>query len=171
MSSIITNSPVKHQRIAVIGSGIAGLSAAFTLQSKVDVTLFEAGAYFGGHANTVDIQLDNKTFGVDTGFLVYNERTYPGLIQLFKTLGVTVAPSDMGFSVQVLDGGYRREWAGNSLSSVFAQTRQWLSLKHWGMLLDIVRFNRLATALVIQAGGTQKAEQTVGEFLDTQSFS
>lgn len=170
MSYKIKNSPAKRLQVAVIGSGIAGLSAAFALQSKADVTLFEACAYFGGHANTVDVYMDSQTFGVDTGFLVYNERTYPGLIQLFQTLGVVVAPSDMGFSVQITNGEVQREWAGNSLSSVFAQKRSWFSLRHWGMLLDIVRFNRVATTLASLGGDAHNTAQTVGEFLDKQSF-
>ena len=170
MSSIILNSPAKRQKVAVIGSGIAGLSAAFGLQNKADVTLFEAGTYFGGHANTVDIQIDGKIFGVDTGFLVYNEKTYPGLIELFDTLDVSVAPSDMGFSVQVVSDSLSKEWAGNSVSSVFAQKRLWLSLRHWGMLLDIVRFNRIATALAVSPRNSHNAAQTVGEFLDRHSF-
>jgi predicted NAD/FAD-binding protein len=159
-----------RQKIAVIGSGIAGLSAAFALHSKVDVTLFEAGTYFGGHANTVDVQIDGKVFGVDTGFLVYNEKTYPGLIQLFNTLNVAVAPSDMGFSVQVVGAVRPKEWAGNSLSSVFAQKRSWFSLRHWKMLLDIVRFNHVATALVTSDDDAHNAAQTVGEFLDSHTF-
>ncbi len=161
------------RRVAVIGSGIAGLSAAYALSGKADVTLYEQGRYFGGHANTVDIEIDGKTFGVDTGFLVYNERTYPGLIALFDQLGVPVAPSDMGFSVQVRTGARPsdadREWAGNSLSSVFAQKQAWLSKRHWGMLLDIVRFNRVATAKA-QANKASISGQTVGEFLDQQQF-
>lgn len=164
------NLPSKPLKIAVIGSGIAGLSAAFALQGNADVTLFEASTYFGGHANTADIQVDGQTFGVDTGFLVYNEKTYPGLIQLFKTLEVAVAPSDMGFSVQVLNGDCRKEWAGNSLSSVFAQSRQWFSLRHWRMLFDIVRFNRAATKLVTEGRTKPDGMQTVDEFLHSNSF-
>ena len=170
MSLIMTNSPSKHQKIAIVGSGIAGLSAAYALHTKADITLFEAGTYFGGHANTVDIQVNGNVFGVDTGFLIYNERTYPGLIELFQTLNVSVAPSEMGFSVQVMNDGKPREWAGNSLASVFAQKWQWLSPRHWGMLLDIMRFNRVATAWVTKSGITQNTVQTVGEFLDKQSF-
>ncbi|MDI9334537.1 MAG: FAD-dependent oxidoreductase [Cytophagales bacterium] len=158
------------RKVAIIGSGIAGLSAAYALRNSAQVTLFEAGAYFGGHANTVEIQLDGKAFGVDTGFLVYNEKTYPGLIQLFKALEVTVAPSDMGFSVQVFDRAKRREWAGNSLQSVFAQRRQWCNLRHWRMLFDIVRFNRIATALAIKEDAAWPNVQTVEDFLREHSF-
>ena len=93
-----------NMRVAIVGSGIAGLSAAHHLQGHADISLFEAGDYFGGHTHTVDISLpgDNGdcSFGVDTGFLVYNERTYPGLIDLFDQLGIQTAHSDMSFSVQ-----------------------------------------------------------------------
>jgi predicted NAD/FAD-binding protein len=173
-------------RVAIIGAGIAGLAAADALLGQADVTLFETGRYFGGHANTVDITLEGKTFGVDTGFLVYNERTYPGLIAMLTRLGVAVAPSDMGFSVQAQNGGQRTEWAGNSLASVFAQKGSWRSARHWRMLMDIVRFNRLATAWVTtnstphnfandvakNLGSTVAPHKlTVGEFLDLHRFS
>lgn len=86
-------------RIAVVGAGISGLSCAYRLaQADSDVTLFEAGPYFGGHSNTVDVALDGFKFGVDTGFLVFNDRTYPNLIKLFDELGVETAPSEMSFS-------------------------------------------------------------------------
>lgn len=89
-------------KITVVGAGIAGLSCAYRLaQSSAHVTLFEAGNYFGGHSNTVDVTLDGCTFGVDTGFLVFNDRTSPNLIKLFAELGVETAPSDMSFSVRL----------------------------------------------------------------------
>ena len=138
------------QRIAVVGSGVAGLAAAWRLATSPGerhVTLFEAGAHFGGHANTVDLTLDGITHGVDTGFLVFNERTYPLLIQLFADLGVNTAPSDMSFSVQVphADGRAGLEWSGSSLNTVFAQRSNLLRPGFWRMLAEILRFNRLAT--------------------------
>lgn len=170
MSSKSAQPSYPLQRVAVIGSGIAGLSAAFALRGRANVTLFEAGSYFGGHANTVDVHVEGKTFGVDTGFLVYNEKTYPGLIELFSTLDVAVAPSDMGFSVQVVGAAQAKEWAGNSLSSLFAHKRSWLSLRHWGMVLDILRFNRVATAMVTSVSGVPDITQTVGSFLKSHTF-
>ena len=113
-------------KIAVIGSGITGLSAAHALHGQADLTLFEAGSHFGGHANTVDVTLDGVTHGVDTGFLVFNERTYPGLIAPVRAnCGVATAPSDMSFSVQV-PGAFGRqplEWSGSSLDTVFCAAR------------------------------------------------
>jgi predicted NAD/FAD-binding protein len=160
------------RRYAVIGSGVAGLMAAHTLSEQgVAVTLFEAGPQFGGHANTVDLSMDGITHGVDTGFLVYNERTYPGLIALFESLGVVTAPSDMSFSVQAQRPGSQHyvEWSGTSLGSVFAQKRNLFSPRFWRMLGDIFRFNRLATALANQ---NQEAAltQTVGHFLTAHRF-
>jgi uncharacterized protein len=152
------------QRIAVIGSGISGLAAAreLTRAGGRAVTLFEAAAHFGGHAHTVDITLDGVRHGVDTGFLVYNERTYPRLTRLFAALGVETAASDMSFSVQARARGL--EWSGSNLSSVFAQRRNLLRPGFWRMLADIARFNRLATGLAAQ-GDAFAPEQTVGAFL------
>ena len=89
------------RRVAVIGSGISGLAAAHELARDAHVTLFEAGDYFGGHTHTVDVTLDGVTHGVDTGFLVFNHRTYPNLVRLFDDLQVETAASEMSFSVQV----------------------------------------------------------------------
>lgn len=157
-------------RIAVIGSGISGLSASWHLSrsSPVNgVTLFESGQHFGGHANTVDVTLDGITHGVDTGFLVFNERTYPGLISLFQTLGVECAASDMSFSVQSPrpGGRGRLEWSGQSLASLFTQRRNLVSPRFWSMLRDIARFNRLTTTMAL-AGEDERLQQPIGAFLD-----
>ena len=161
-------------RIAVIGSGISGLSAALHLSapgSGHEVTVFEAGQHFGGHANTVDVTLGGLTHGVDTGFLVYNERTYPGLIAMFDELGVARAPSEMSFSVQSPQGAGRRniEWSGNSLNTVFAQRRNLLRPRFWSMLRDILRFNRLTTAMAV-SGADAALAQPIGAFLDAHGF-
>jgi predicted NAD/FAD-binding protein len=129
-------------RVAVIGSGIAGLASAYLLARRHRVTLYEAAAYAGGHTNTVDVELDGLTHPVDTGFLVFNDRTYPNLIALFDELGVASHESEMSFSVS-LDHG-RLEWAGTSLNTVFAQRRNVLSPGFLGMLRDILRFNATA---------------------------
>lgn len=163
-------------RVAVVGSGIAGLAAAHTLRGSAQVTLYEAGGHFGGHANTVDVILPGAsgepvTHGVDTGFLVYNERTYPNLIALFAELGVQVAPSDMSFSVQVPRPGAERplEWCGSDLGSVFAQRRNLLSPRFLGMLKDLLRFNALCTRLARENRDADLL-QPLGEFLDRHRF-
>ena len=156
------------RRVAVIGSGISGLAVAHGLAGLAQVTLFEAGSYFGGHTHTVDVTLDGVTHGVDTGFLVLNERTYPELQRLFRTLGVPIAKSEMSFSVQVPDLGL--EWSGNDLNSVFAQRRNLLRPRFWRMLIDLLRFNRIATALA--AGGAEAAlDEPIDAFLVRHRFS
>ena len=156
------------RRVAVVGSGISGLSVAHTLADEAQVTLFEAGAYFGGHTHTVDVTLEGQTHGVDTGFLVFNERTYPKLIQLFGELQVPTALSDMSFSVQVPDIGL--EWSGSDLNTVFAQRRNLMRPAFWRMLRDLTRFNRLATTLA-EHGTAIEQQRGIGDFLDEHHFS
>ena len=164
-----------RKRIAVIGSGISGLSTAYHLRNQADVTLFEAGSYFGGHTHTVDVTLQSPqgmvTHGVDTGFLVFNERTYPGLIGLFAELQVQTSASDMSFSVQTprASGQRAMEWSGSNLNTVFAQRNNLLSPTFLGMLRDVLRFNTLANALA-DRGQDHALMQPLGEFLDTHKF-
>ncbi|MES2946556.1 MAG: FAD-dependent oxidoreductase [Pseudomonadota bacterium] len=167
-------------RIAIVGSGISGLATAHNLAGRAEVTLFEAGSYFGGHTNTVDITLPTAggpvTHGVDTGFLVFNERTYPKLISLLAELDVKTARSDMSFSVQVPgvgkngSKGQPLEWSGSSLNSVFAQRGNLLNWRFLRMLKDIMRFNRITTALA-EADADADLLQPLGDFLKTQLFS
>jgi len=152
-------------KVAIVGSGISGLAAAHRLRPHAHVTLFEAGDYFGGHTHTVDITLPTpqgpKTWGVDTGFLVYNERTYPQLIALLAELGVVTAPSDMSFSVQVPSaaGGQALEWSGSNLANP----------RFWGMLTDLLRFNRLCTQLALDQQD-DRLSQPLQAFLDEHRF-
>ena len=152
-------------RVAVVGSGISGLGAARALAAQARVTLFEAGTHFGGHAHTVDVTLDGITHGVDTGFLVFNDHTYPNLIRLFAELGVDTAASEMSFSVQAPG----LEWSGSNLDSVFAQRSNLLRPAFWGMLSDLMRFNRLATALA-QSGQDAALCQPIADFLKVHNF-
>jgi predicted NAD/FAD-binding protein len=173
--NISTNLQGLAMKIAVIGSGISGLSAAHRLREHAQVTLFEAGDYFGGHTHTVDITLPTPrgetTWGVDTGFLVYNERTYPNLIALFDELGVETVKSDMSFSVQAPaghgEGGI--EWSGNNLATVFAQKRNLVNPRFLGMLSDLLRFNSLCTQMA-QEGRDSTLQQPLDAFLDQHRF-
>ncbi len=160
------------KRVAVVGSGISGLAIAHALAPVSQLTLFEAGDYFGGHTHTVDVTLQGITHGVDTGFLVFNERTYPQLIQLFADLGVQTAASDMSFSVQVpgQSASNSLEWSGNNLNTVFAQRSNLLRPAFWRMLKDIVRFNQLATDIA-EAGRVGELSEPIGDFLQRNRFS
>ena len=163
-------------RIAIVGSGISGLSAAHHLHGKADITLFEAGDYFGGHTHTVDVTLPTatglQTHGVDTGFLVYNERTYPGLIALFEELQVATVKSDMSFSVQVphKNGQGALEWNGANLNTVFAQRSNLFKPSFLKMLRDVVRFNTLATELA-ERNQDHELAQPLSQFLLSHQFS
>jgi uncharacterized protein len=168
-------------KVAIIGSGIAGLSVAHSLVGHAEVSLFESGNHFGGHTHTVDITLPTPqgpvTHGIDTGFLVYNERTYPNLIALFAQLHVETAKSEMSFSVQVpgaLDGR-TLEWSGTSLSSVFAQRSNLWNPRFISMLWQMLRFNKLCTQMATAPAGRARNEaqlaQPLGEFLKANGFN
>lgn len=139
----------------------------------MQVSLFEAGDHFGGHANTVELTLDGTSHGVDTGFLVFNHRTYPQLTRLFDDLGIDTAPADMSFSVQVPSArgpGNALEWSGTSLNTVFAQRRNLLRVGFWRMLADIVRFNRLCTGIAKRQAESE-LRQPLETFLNEHRFS
>ena len=154
-----------RQKIAIIGSGISGLGAAYLLSEHHDVTVFESDHRPGGHSHTVDVQVDGHRFGVDTGFLVFNERTYPLLCRLFGHLRIPVVKSDMSFSVQI--AAPELEWAGTNLDSVFAQRRNLLSLSFWKMLRDILRFNRQSTR---DMDNPALAGLSLGDYLDKYRY-
>ena len=156
----------RGQRIAVIGSGISGASAAWALSAIADVSLYEAGSRAGGHTATVDIDYDGTPISVDTGFIVYNELNYPNLTALFRHLDVETVESDMGFALS-LDNG-RLEWCGSSLAQVFAQRRNVVSMPFLWMLREILRFNRQCRA--DKADGLL-AGISIGNYLKLRDFS
>jgi predicted NAD/FAD-binding protein len=161
-------------RIAVVGAGIAGLSCAWLLSRHAagahQVTVFEQNDYLGGHTKTVDVSLEGMTHPVDTGFLVFNDWTYPNLIALFAHLGIDVVASDMSFGIKLLDdrGAGKLEWCGSDrLSSVFAQPANLLRPAFWGMIRDMLRFNAAATTL---AARPDTMQGTLGAYLDANGY-
>ena len=163
-------------KIAIVGSGISGLAVAHRLKGLADISLLEAGDYFGGHTHTVDVTLPTAkgpvTHGVDTGFLVFNERTYPNLIALFDELKVETAKSDMSFSVQVPGAKWRGplEWNGSTLNTVFAQRSNLLNPRFIRMLREVLRFNRLATDIA-ERNAEAELVQPLAAFLLQHGFS
>lgn len=133
-------------RVAIIGSGVSGAVAARLLCQTHDVTLFESAAHAGGHARTVPVDLEGRVYWVDTGFMVFNQRTYPNFCRLLDRLGVASRESDMSFSVQCGRSGL--EYQGSSLNGLFTQRRNLVSPRFWRLLRDIGRFNREATKAV-----------------------
>lgn len=154
-------------RIAIVGAGIAGLVSAWLLRKAGHaVAVFEAADYLGGHSHTVDVMLDGARAAVDTGFLVYNDRTYPRLAALFAELGIATVASEMSFSARIDGAGI--EWSGTNLRALFAQPRNALSADFWRMLRDIVRFNREATAM---AASDAVPAVPLGHYLDRERYS
>ncbi len=146
-------------RIAVVGTGIAGNTAAYKLRKDHDITVYEASSYVGGHTNTLDVIEGGTNIAVDTGFIVFNERTYPNFIRLLGELGQESQPSNMSFSVSSGDGSL--EYNGSGLNALFAQRRNILRPSFFRMIRDILRFNEEAmTTLPFEKDG-----QTVGAYL------
>ncbi len=153
-------------KIAVVGSGIAGMGAAYALKDIHDVTLFEASDRFGGHANTVDAEFGDTAVPVDTGFIVYNYRNYPNLTGLFEHLGVPTKWSDMSFGLSVKGG--RVEYACDNLDQLFAQRRNLFNPSHIMGLMQILRFNREAPA---QMDSGAMEGLSLGAWLEREGYS
>ncbi|MFW8592438.1 NAD(P)/FAD-dependent oxidoreductase [Glaciecola sp. 2405UD65-10] len=137
------------QKVAIIGTGIAGMTSAYLLNDKADITVYEANDYIGGHTATKSVEHKGNTYAIDTGFIVYNEWTYPNFIKLMGKLGVVTQPTEMSFSVKNQANGM--EYNGNTINSLFAQRRNILSPRFWRLVLDIVKFNKVCKAH-IEAG-------------------
>lgn len=152
-------------RIAIVGTGIAGNTAAYKLREHHDITVYEASSYVGGHTNTIDVAEGDTTIAVDTGFIVFNDRTYPNFIELLEEIGQESQPSVMSFSVSSGDG--RLEYNGAGLNALFAQRRNILRPPFFRMVRDILRFNAEAmTTLPLEEDG-----QTVGGYLLRHGYS
>ncbi len=152
-------------RIAVIGAGIAGNTVAYHLCRAHDITVFEANRYVGGHSNTIDVDIDGCEYAVDTGFMVYNDWTYPNFIRLLDELGVSSQETSMSFAVHSEATGL--EYNGSTLSGLFAQRRNILNPRFWRMIGDILRFNREAPALL----DDHAHDMTLGEYLSRNEYS
>lgn len=157
----------ERQRIAVIGAGVSGLTAAWMLAEKHDVELFEAGDYAGGHTNTEQVQMGGRTWPVNTGFIVFNDWTYPNFIRLMDRLGVPSEVSDMSFSVDSKATGL--QYNGTSLNTLFAQRRNLLNLPFLRMIREILRFNK-ETRADLEADAIND-EETLGEYLNRNGYS
>ncbi len=153
-------------KIAIIGSGISGLTSAFYLHKEHDITIFEANDYIGGHTATVDVDFQGQQYAVDTGFIVYNDRTYPNFLTLLEQIGVEGTPTEMSFSVRNDASGL--EYNGHTISTLFAQKRNLLKPSFYRFIFEILRFNKLAKA---SADTEMSAQTTLGDFLNENQFS
>ncbi|MGI9522504.1 MAG: NAD(P)/FAD-dependent oxidoreductase [Hyphomicrobiaceae bacterium] len=152
--------------VAVVGSGISGLAAAWLLSKRHNVTLFESDSRLGGHANTVDVDSDVGSIPIDTGFIVYNPSTYPNLTALLEHLNVETAESCMSFSVSLGSGSY--EYSGTGLHGLFGQPSNLLNIEHWRLASDLLRFLRKASDLSLEKDGDSSS---LGDWLQSNRYS
>lgn len=153
-------------RIAIVGSGIAGLTCAYLLNRHHDIQVFEASDWIGGHTHTVDVEVNGRPYAIDTGFIVFNDWTYPNFIRLLNELGVPFKPTEMSFSVSDPVSG--TEYNGHDLNTLFAQRSNLVSPAFWGMVRDILRFNRNALDDLDQ--GRIAADMTLGDYLTQNGY-
>jgi predicted NAD/FAD-binding protein len=154
-------------KIAIIGSGISGLTAAYVLNQQHDIVVYESADRLGGHTATIDIEYEEKSYAIDTGFIVFNDWTYPNFKKILKQIGVDYQPTTMGFSVTCENTGL--EYSGGSLNTLFAQRRNLLNIQHWRMIRDILRFNKESLSDVDSGG--EYLEMTLGEYLTKKNYS
>ena len=151
-------------RIAIIGSGISGLTAAYLLNHDHEITLYEANDHIGGHTHTHDIEIEGKIWAVDSGFIVYNERTYPNFIRILDELGVERKPTRMGFSVKSVSNNL--EYAGHSLDGLFSQRRNLIRPSFWRMIKSILRFKKESEEQLNEL----PLDMTIGSFLEKNHY-
>ena len=152
-------------KIAIVGSGISGLVSAYLLCQDHEITVFEANDYMGGHTHTVDVQWSGKTYAVDTGFIVFNEKTYPHFVKLLKRLQVSWQPSNMSFSVKSEKSGL--EYSPSSLNTLFAQRTNIFRPNFYRMIFDIFRFKRQSPKIL----GEKQDDTTLGAYLKAEGYS
>ncbi|OKY27912.1 NAD(P)/FAD-dependent oxidoreductase [Thalassotalea sp. PP2-459] len=155
------------KRIAVIGAGISGLTAAHLLSKKHNVSVFESQTNIGGHTATVDVTVAGKSYAIDTGFIVFNNKTYPNFLALLASIGVDKQATEMSFSVHNCHTGL--EYNGHTLATLFAQKRNILNPKFWRLIFDILRFNKLCKAVFQQQDISE--HETLGGFLQQNDFN
>lgn len=155
------------KKIAILGSGISGLTCAYLLDKKYNVTLFEKNDYLGGHTATVDIVHENQAYAIDTGFIVFNDKTYPNFNRLLEQLGLKPQATEMSFSVHNKEADF--EYNGHGINALFAQRKNIVSLQFWRFLIEIIRFNKMCKKRHHQ--GDISPEETLGEFLQQHNFS
>ncbi|MGD8109117.1 NAD(P)/FAD-dependent oxidoreductase [Vibrio sp. TRT 17S01] len=152
-------------KIAIIGTGISGLTCGYHLHKQHDITLYEANDYIGGHTATVDVELEGRMYSVDTGFIVYNDKTYPNFIKMMNEIGVSGKETEMSFSVRNDNQGL--EYNGHTLRTLFAQKRNLFSPTFYRFIFEILRFNQTVKSSLYQ----DEDELTLGEFLENNAFS
>lgn len=155
------------KNIAIIGSGISGLTSAYLLSKKHNVSVFESAAIIGGHTATVDIEIDQQHFAIDTGFIVFNDNTYPNFLALLDEIGIEKQPTEMSFSVKNIMSGL--EYNGHNLNTLFAQRRNIFRPSFWYLISDIMRFNKLCKMAYQRNDFDENV--TLGKFLHTHDFS
>lgn len=154
-------------KVAIVGTGIAGMTAAYLLNKRADITVFESNDYIGGHTATKKVKVDGKQYAIDTGFIVYNDWTYPNFIKLMSQLGVATQATEMSFSVKNQKTGL--EYNGNTLNSLFAQRRNFFSPSFYRLTLDIVKFNKRCKAHLADNKSTENV--TLIEFIKQHRLS
>lgn len=157
----------EKKRIAIIGSGISGQTCGYLLSRNYQVTLFEANDYLGGHTATVDIDIDGERLAVDTGFIVFNDRTYPNFIKMMNQIGVRAKTTEMSFSVHNHATGL--EYNGHSIDTLFAQRRNLINPRFYRFIFEILRFNKLAKEL--NRSDSVSERDTLGSFIEQHGFS
>ncbi|MGO4891365.1 NAD(P)/FAD-dependent oxidoreductase [Flavobacterium sp. W21_SRS_FM6] len=155
------------KKIAIIGSGISGLTCAHLLHHEHEISVFESNDYIGGHTATKDVEINGQHYAIDTGFIVFNDWTYPNFIKLMDKLGVKSQPTEMSFSVK--NSAQNLEYNGNTLNSLFAQRRNVLRPKFWRIVRDILKFNKLCKRNAAQA--TDYGDMTLFEFIQQHKLS